>query len=113
MSINVSKKTTATVFKEGFMIKIYVVLYLSDVNLISYKAVIVVYWRSWSSSCGRQSVDQFILVSGSLWYLRPDFIFFFFSFDNYFVVLPRAPSPTEDGSVVYSAIAAGQVSDDQ
>jgi hypothetical protein len=31
--------------------------------------------------------------------------FFFFSFDNYFVVLPRAPSLREDGSVTYSAIA--------
>jgi hypothetical protein len=34
--------------------------------------------RSWSSSWGRQSVDQFVLVLGSLWDPWPDFIFFFF-----------------------------------
>jgi hypothetical protein len=44
----------------------------------------------WSSSCGRRSDDQFVLVSGSP--LGP-MTRFFFSFDNYFVALPRAPSP--------------------
>jgi hypothetical protein len=48
---------------------------------------------SWSSSCGRQSVDQFVLVSGlPLGPMTRFYLSLLFSFDNYFVVLPRAPS---------------------
>jgi hypothetical protein len=50
--------------------------------------------RSWSSSCGRQSVDQFILASGSPLGPMTRFLSFFVLFDNYFVVIPRAPSLT-------------------
>jgi hypothetical protein len=50
---------------------------------------------SWISSCGRQSVDQFVLVSGSpLGPMTRFYLSLFFLFDNYFVVLPRAPSLT-------------------
>jgi hypothetical protein len=56
-------------------------------------------------SCGRRSVDQFVLVSGSP--LGPMTRFYLFlSFDNYSVVLPiRRPLWREDGSVTSSAIA--------
>jgi hypothetical protein len=40
------------------------------------------YW-SWSWPCGRQSVDQFILVSGSpLWPMTRIYLSLFFSFDS-------------------------------
>jgi hypothetical protein len=57
---------------------------------------IVLAWSwSWSSSCGRQSVDQFVLVSGlPLGPMTRFYLSLLFSFDNYFVVLPRAPSLT-------------------
>jgi hypothetical protein len=50
---------------------------------------------SWSSSCGRKSVDQFVWVSGLL--LGPLTRFYptlLFSSDNYFILLSRASSLT-------------------
>jgi hypothetical protein len=48
---------------------------------------------SWSSSCGRQSVDQFVLASDlPLGTMARFYTSLLFSFDNYFVVLSRAPS---------------------
>jgi hypothetical protein len=56
-----------------------------------------------SLSYGRRSVDQFILVSGSL--LGPMARFYPFLSDNCFVVLPVGlPLCREDGSITYSAI---------
>jgi hypothetical protein len=59
-----------------------------------------------SLSCGRRSVDQFVLVSGSpLRHMTRFYPYPFFS-DNCFVVLPvGCPLWREDGSVTYSAIA--------
>jgi hypothetical protein len=69
---------------------------------------------NWSPFCCRRSVDQFVCVTCSLWAPWSDFTFFFLSFDNYFLVLlVGRPLWREDGPVVYSAIAPGQVSDDQ
>jgi hypothetical protein len=61
-------------------------------------------WWLVGSSCGRRSVDQFVLVSGSP--LGPMTRFYLFpSFDNYFVVLPvMRPLWREDGSVNCSTI---------
>jgi hypothetical protein len=49
---------------------------------------------SWSSSCGRQSVEQFVWISGLPLGPMTRFYLFLFSFDNYFVVLHWAPSLT-------------------
>jgi hypothetical protein len=49
--------------------------------------------RSWSSSCSRRSVNQFVLVLGlPLGPMTRCYLSLLFSFDNYFVVVPRAPS---------------------
>jgi hypothetical protein len=61
---------------------------------------------NWSSSCGRQPVDQFVLVSGSP--LGPMTRFYPCPFvsDNCLFSLPVVrPLWREDGSVTYSAIA--------
>jgi hypothetical protein len=51
--------------------------------------------RSWSSSCGRQSVDQFFWVSGlPLGSITRCYLSLLFSFDNYFILLPKASSLT-------------------
>jgi hypothetical protein len=50
---------------------------------------------SWSSSCGRQTVDQFVLVSGLP--LKPSTRFYLvllFSADNYLIILSMASSLT-------------------
>jgi hypothetical protein len=63
-------------------------------------------WVELSLSYGRQSVDQFILVSGSS--LGPMTRFYYYPFfsDNCFVGLPVGrPIWREDRSVTYSAIA--------
>jgi hypothetical protein len=53
-----------------------------------------IYW-SWSTSCGRQPVDQFVLVSGlSLGLMTRCYLSLLFSYENYFVVVPRVPSLT-------------------
>jgi hypothetical protein len=61
---------------------------------------------SWSSSCGRQSVDQFIWVSGlPLGPLTRFYLALLSSSDNYFTFFfRRRPLWRENGSVVYSAI---------
>jgi hypothetical protein len=49
--------------------------------------------NSYNSSCGRQSVDQFVLVSGlPLGPMTRFYLSLLFSFGNYFAVLPRASS---------------------
>jgi hypothetical protein len=51
--------------------------------------------RSWSSSCGQQSVDQFILVSGlPLGPLTRFYLVLLFSFDSYFILFPTETSLT-------------------
>jgi hypothetical protein len=48
---------------------------------------------SWSSSCGRQSGDQFVWVSGlSLGPLTRFYLVLLSSSDNYFILLSKAPS---------------------
>jgi hypothetical protein len=63
---------------------------------------------SWSSSCGRQSVDQWVWVSGLL--LEPLTRFYLAllsSSDNYVVLLSMRPLWRENGSVIYCWIASG------
>jgi hypothetical protein len=49
----------------------------------------------WSCSCGRQSVDQFVWVSGlPLGPLTRFYLALLFSADNYFILLPKASSLT-------------------
>jgi hypothetical protein len=54
------------------------------------------FWSwSWSCSCGRQSVDQFVWVSGlPLGPLTRFYITLLFSADNYFILLSKASSLT-------------------
>jgi hypothetical protein len=53
------------------------------------------YIRSWSSSCGRQTVDQFVLVSGLPLGPMTRFIFlFFFKLKITFILFPMASSLT-------------------
>jgi hypothetical protein len=54
----------------------------------------VSYW-SWSSSCGRQSFDQFVWVSNlPLGPLTRFYLVLLFSFDCYFILFPTAFSLT-------------------
>jgi hypothetical protein len=51
--------------------------------------------RSWSSSCGRHSVDQFVWVSGlPFGPLTRFYLTLLYSSDNYFILLSKAPSLT-------------------
>jgi hypothetical protein len=51
--------------------------------------------RSWSSSCGRQSVDQFVWIWGlPLGPLTRFYLALLFSSDNYFILLPKESSLT-------------------
>jgi hypothetical protein len=60
---------------------------------------------SWSSSCGRQSVDQFVWVSGlPLGPLTRFHLALLSSSDNYFILLWKAPSLTRKRVCSYSAI---------
>jgi hypothetical protein len=53
------------------------------------------YPRSWSFSCGRQSVDQFVWVSGlPLGPLTRFYLVLLSSSDNYFILLSKASSLT-------------------
>jgi hypothetical protein len=50
---------------------------------------------SWSSSCGRQTVDQFVWVSGlPLGPLTRFYLVLLFSADNYLIILSKASSLT-------------------
>jgi hypothetical protein len=63
---------------------------------------------SWSSSCGRQSVDQFVWVSGlPLGSLTRFYLALLFSFDNYVIWLSMRPLWRENRSVIYCTIASG------
>jgi hypothetical protein len=60
---------------------------------------------SWSSSCGRQSVDQFVWVSGlPLGPLTRFYLALLFSSDNYLILLSKASSLTRKRVWVCSAI---------
>jgi hypothetical protein len=57
---------------------------------------------SWSCSCGRQSVDQYVWVSGfHLGPLTRFYVALLLSFDNYVVLLSMRPLWRENGSVIY------------
>jgi hypothetical protein len=63
----------------------------------------------WSSSCGRQSVDQYVWVSGLLLgSLTRFYLALLLSVDNYVVLLSMRPLWRENGSVIYCKIASGQ-----
>jgi hypothetical protein len=63
---------------------------------------------SWSSSCGRQSVDQYVWVSGlPLGSLTRFYLSLLLLFDNYVVLLSMRPLWRENGSVIYCKIASG------
>jgi hypothetical protein len=49
---------------------------------------------SWSSSCGRRSVHQFVLGIGPPLGTHDQTLSSFFTFDNYFLLVPRASSLT-------------------
>jgi hypothetical protein len=65
--------------------------------------------QDWSwSSCGRQSVDQYVWVSGlPLGSLTRFYLALLPSFDNYVVLLSMRPLWRENGSVIYCTIASG------
>jgi hypothetical protein len=64
--------------------------------------------NSWSSSCGRQSVDQYVWVSGlPLGSLTRFYLALLLSFDRYVVLLSMRPLWRENGSVIYCTIASG------
>jgi hypothetical protein len=62
---------------------------------------------SWSSSCGRQSVDQYVWVLGLPLGSLTRFYLALLSFDNYVVLLSMRPLWRESESVIYSTIASG------
>jgi hypothetical protein len=68
------------------------------------------HWNSWSfsSSCGRQPVDQYVWVSGlPLGSLTRFYLALLLSVDNYVVLLSMRPLWRENGSVIYCTIASG------
>jgi hypothetical protein len=63
---------------------------------------------SWSSSCGQQSVDQYVWVLGlPLGSLTRFYLARLLSFENYVVLLSMRPFWRENGSVIYCTIASG------
>jgi hypothetical protein len=74
---------------------------------LRYKAQPVNAVWSWSS-CGRQSVDQYVWVSGlPLGSLTRFYLALLLSFDDYVVLLSMRPLWRENGSVIYCTIASG------
>jgi hypothetical protein len=69
----------------------YITLFICPVTVHNF---VTVSW-SWSSSCGRQSVDQCVWVSGlSLGPLTRFYLALLTLSDNYFFLLSKAPSLT-------------------
>jgi hypothetical protein len=62
---------------------------------------------SWSWSCGRQSVDQYVWVSGLLFGPLTRFYLALLSCNNYVVLHSMRPLWRENGSVIYCWIASG------